>query len=111
MSWYAVDMDFSFSSPVHQSNARTCQPPDNEIGRNYLTPSIVITPGSVTTLPWKRFDFTCIAQADSLASVRFEKDGRPVDADPRFQVVRINSTAVQVVAPQGLRGMDDMVLM
>uniref|UniRef100_A0A183SDB4 Ig-like domain-containing protein n=1 Tax=Schistocephalus solidus TaxID=70667 RepID=A0A183SDB4_SCHSO len=83
---------------------------DESFCRDYLTPSIVITPGSVTTLPWRRFEFTCAAQADSLASVLFQKDGRPVHVDPRFKVVRINSTTVQVVAPQGLRGMDDMVL-
>ncbi|BHF68736.1 hypothetical protein SprV_0301177700 [Sparganum proliferum] len=83
---------------------------DENFCRDYLTPSIVITPGSVTTVPWRPFEFTCIAQADSLASVIFQRDGRPVDVDTRFKVVRINSTAVRVVAPNGLRGMDDVVL-
>ncbi|KAL7058718.1 hypothetical protein AAHC03_013309 [Spirometra sp. Aus1] len=83
---------------------------DENFCRDYLTPSIVITPGSVTTVPWRPFEFTCVAQADSLASVIFQRDGRPVDADTRFKVVRINSTAVSVVAPEGLRGMDDVVL-
>ncbi|VDK69212.1 unnamed protein product [Dibothriocephalus latus] len=73
-------------------------------------PSIVIIPGSVTTLPWRSFQFTCTAPRGSLASVVFQRDGSPVENDARFRLVRFNESAVQVTAPSGLRGMDDMVI-
>ncbi len=40
----------------------------------------------------------------------FKPDGSRVEVDPRFQVNPYNATAIEIVAPMGLRGIDDMII-
>ncbi len=43
-------------------------------------------------------------------SAVFREDGSRVDMDPRFRVSRVNGSTIVVVATEGLRDMDDMMI-
>lgn len=62
------------------------------------------------TPPWKHFTFACIAPSDSQATIVFQKDGRQVEGDPRFDVFRRNSETIEVSAPFGLQEVDSMAI-
>ncbi|VDD74247.1 unnamed protein product, partial [Mesocestoides corti] len=69
-----------------------------------------IFPSSIVSPPWKHFTFMCIAPPDSQATIVFQRDGKMVEGDPRFDVFRRNATTIEVSAPFGLRGPDSTVL-
>ncbi|KAM7543200.1 hypothetical protein Aperf_G00000009526 [Anoplocephala perfoliata] len=74
------------------------------------TPEFAVYPNSIVTPPWKHFTFVCIAPPDSQATIVFQKDGRQVEGDPRFDVFRRNREAIEVSAPFGLQEVDSMAI-
>ncbi len=69
-----------------------------------------VSPGSITVEPWMQFQFVCTGSPGEVEAV-FQQTGALVSGDPRFRVERVNKTSIQVVAPRGLRGMDNMAIM
>ncbi|KAL5960789.1 Very low-density lipoprotein receptor [Taenia solium] len=69
-----------------------------------------IHPESIVTPPWKHFTFICIAPLNSQATIVFQKDGRLVKGDPRFDVYRRDASTIEVSAPFGLREVDSTTL-
>ncbi|VDN96155.1 unnamed protein product [Rodentolepis nana] len=74
------------------------------------SPEFAVYPDSIVTTPWKHFTFVCIAPPESQATIVFQKDGRQIEGDPRFDVFRRNGEAIEVSAPFGLRKIDSMAI-
>ena len=71
-------------------------------------PSVEITPGQIVVPAWTYFRFVCSSRTPgSQVSAIFTRDGSSVDSDRRFQVMRFNESALEVIAPEGLRDVDD----
>lgn len=66
------------------------------------------TPEKITTSPWQEFVFYCTDIIGRGPPTAIIADSRKfVNSDPRFRVVEINSTTVEVTATHGLRGSED----
>ncbi|KAH9281039.1 Low-density lipoprotein receptor [Echinococcus granulosus] len=72
--------------------------------------SVVITPSSIRTIPWQKFQFICIGPSSSRVELVFSHTRKLVADELLFEVVRINENVIQVIASQGLRGNDDTTI-
>ncbi|VUZ54753.1 unnamed protein product, partial [Hymenolepis diminuta] len=71
-------------------------------------PKLVLTPQKVVIQPWQQFRTICISTTGSQPSFIFTKDQSLVENDQRYLVNRINATAIELLAPRGLRGQQDV---
>ncbi|KAM3183920.1 hypothetical protein ACTXT7_009401 [Hymenolepis weldensis] len=71
-------------------------------------PKLVLTPQKVVIQPWQQFRTICISTTGSQPSFIFTKDQSLVENDQRYLVNRINATAIELLAPRGLRGQKDV---
>lgn len=71
-------------------------------------PPVIVSPPSIDIPPFRPFEFTCISSNGSRIDAVFKRDQSPVDRDPRFSVTRVNSSAIVISAPYGLRDIDDV---
>lgn len=68
---------------------------------------ITVTPSSIRVYEWTPFQFVCNSATGRITAF-FKNTGDLVEFDHRFHVAHINSTAIEVSAPFGLRNIDDM---
>lgn len=68
---------------------------------------VVVTPGVIEVSGWTPFSFVCRGPSNSQVTASFSNNGLSVGKDPRFEVIGLNTSIVQVTALQGLRSVDD----
>ncbi|KAM3183921.1 hypothetical protein ACTXT7_009402 [Hymenolepis weldensis] len=71
-------------------------------------PGLIVHPPRIDVHAWRPFEFTCISPYGGRISAIFKTNGSSVGADQRFQVIRYNTSAIQLRAPYGLLDIHDM---
>ncbi|VUZ54755.1 unnamed protein product, partial [Hymenolepis diminuta] len=71
--------------------------------------ALTVTPNYLRNPPWISFSFVCIAPPGQIPNVVFAVNRKSVEQDPRFTINRFNSTTIEITAPQGLRGDEEVV--
>lgn len=67
-----------------------------------------VTPEKINTLPWREFTFKCTDITGRGLPTAIISDSRKfVTSDPRFRIVEINSSSIEITATHGLRGSED----
>ncbi|KAL5960785.1 Basement membrane-specific heparan sulfate proteoglycan core protein [Taenia solium] len=73
-----------------------------------VRPNLVLSPPRVVAQPWEQFRTVCISPIGPRPGFVFSKDQSPVERDKRYLIHHINATSVELVAPLGLRGKEDV---
>lgn len=68
----------------------------------------MLSPPRVVAQPWEQFRTVCTSPGESRPAFVFSKDLSPVERDQRYLIHRVNATSVELVAPLGLRGQEDV---
>lgn len=68
---------------------------------------VTVSPDSIRVYEWTPFRFVCNSATGRLTAY-FRATGELVEFDHRFHIAHINTTAIEVSAPFGLRNVDDM---
>ncbi|VDL57403.1 unnamed protein product [Hymenolepis diminuta] len=71
-------------------------------------PGLIVYPSRIAVPAWRPFEFTCISPDGGRISAVFKTNGSSVGADRRFQIIRYNTSAIQLRAPYGLLDIHDM---
>lgn len=66
-----------------------------------------MSPESIRVYEWTPFRFVCNSASGRLTAY-FRSSGELVEYDHRFHIAHINSSAIEISAPFGLRNIDDM---
>lgn len=71
-------------------------------------PAVKVHPETVFVDEWTPFSFVCMGPPGSVLTLTTKANGSSIRADSRFRVTTYNETAIEIEAPMGLRGSDDM---